>query len=134
VNKLPPSGRIGDEVSLHGIVVAGDKDKDGHPDRRETGCGDDPQMVHSHRISPWVLLAFDAMETAVARQPAPALGPNWKERARPDHSIVKRIGAKRLAQFSNWCRGKPPAFSGFFLKKKPPCTTLVTLHKLENCI
>jgi hypothetical protein len=37
-----------------------------------------------------------------------------------------------LKRFCNWCRGKPPAFSGFLFKKKPPCTILVTPRKLEN--
>jgi hypothetical protein len=37
-----------------------------------------------------------------------------------------------VQRFSNCCSPKPQLPSGFFLKKKPPCTTPVTARKLEN--
>ena len=38
-----------------------------------------------------------------------------------------------VQQFSNCCKPKPQLPSGFFLKKKSPCTALGGAHELENC-
>ena len=44
------------------------------------------------------------------------------------------VGAEaRLEHFSCCYRGKPRITSGFFIKKKPPCTTSKTPHYQEKC-
>ena len=40
----------------------------------------------------------------------------------PTAQLVAKMSRGLLEHFSNWYRAKPQPLSGFFLKKKPPCT------------
>jgi len=52
--------------------------------------------------------------------------------ARRENQSLPCAGYARLQRVSNCYTLKPQLLSGFFLKKKPPCTVSARAHELEN--